>query len=184
MGVIFVVGVHGVGKTSCCQQLAESTGIPHYSASNLIKAEDASAFSESAKECRDVRGNQSLLIRGVRKILRDRETILLDGHCTLLNSDGAFEAVGVEVFSQLGLAGIVLFRDAPETICARLHQRDGKAWKLSAVTAQQDAELAHAQFVASELCIPFACLDAFDIHGFGKVIAALKLEEQEEPNAD
>ena len=34
--IIFVAGIHGVGKTYLCQRLKESMGVDHFSASQLI----------------------------------------------------------------------------------------------------------------------------------------------------
>ena len=42
MKVIFVAGIHAVGKSSACKFLSSETGIPHYTASQIIREEKAS----------------------------------------------------------------------------------------------------------------------------------------------
>ncbi len=67
MGIVFVGGVHGVGKSTSCQEVAERTGLQWLTASSLIKAEEQSAVAEHSKVVLDAVGNQELLIRSVRK---------------------------------------------------------------------------------------------------------------------
>jgi len=94
MGVIFVAGVHAVGKTTACTHAARTLSIAHYTASSLIKAEKASAIPEWGKVVADIEGNQNLLIRGVRRVLlENRGRIILDGHFTLPNAKGDIEAI-------------------------------------------------------------------------------------------
>ena len=66
MGVIFVAGIHGVGKTTASNHAAGILCMGCYTASELIKLERASAIPTSGKAVADIDGNQMLLIRGVR----------------------------------------------------------------------------------------------------------------------
>jgi len=54
MKVIFVAGIHAVGKSSACKLLSSETGTPHYTASQIIREEKASAISEDSKLVTDV----------------------------------------------------------------------------------------------------------------------------------
>ena len=166
MGVIFVAGVHGVGKTTACAYAARSLGLAHYSASGLIKSEKTSAIPEQGKTVFDVEGNQALLIRGVEKACGQHQgRIILDGHFTLLKLDGRIEAVAIEVFSSLSLNGVVVYHDEPAAIAERLHKRDGENHSVDVIARHQDSELAHAQLVAAELGLPLELLSAFDSDG-------------------
>lgn len=163
MGVIFVAGVHGVGKTTACAYAMRSLGLAHYSASGLIKSEKANAIPAQGKSVSDVEGNQALLIRGVEKAcVKHQGRIILDGHFTLLNSDGRIETVAVEVFRSLSLNGVVVYHDEPAAIAERLHRRDGESYRVDVIARQQDSELAHAQFIVAELDLPIEILPAFD----------------------
>lgn len=163
MGVIFVAGVHGVGKTTACAHAVKSLGVAHYSASGLIKKEKADSISARGKAVADIERNQALLVRGVEKACgQHRGRIVLDGHFTILKTEGGIEAVAIEIFSLLGLNGIVVYHDDPVAIAERLHMRDGESYLVDVIARQQGSELAHAQLVATELNLPLEILSAFD----------------------
>jgi adenylate kinase len=169
VGIVFIGGVHGVGKSTCCQQVAERTGLQWFTASALIKAEEQSAIAEHSKVVLDAVGNQELLIRSVRKRTKsEHERVMLDGHFTLLKPSGTIVSIEIDVFIQLGLERIVVFRDDPAAICNRLRERDGKDWFISMVGVHQDAEIEWAHVVATNLGIPISIIDAFDADGLAK----------------
>jgi adenylate kinase len=172
MGVVFVAGVHGVGKTTACAHAANSLGLAHYSASGLIKSEKASAISMGGKAVTDVEGNQSLLIQGVHKVCKQHsESIILDGHFTLLKPDGEIEAISIDVFRSLLLEGIVVYHDEPEAIAERLKDRDKVASDPVVVDQHQRIELKQAHLVATDLNIPIRVLKAFDEAGLVRLIS-------------
>ncbi len=163
MGVIFVAGVHGVGKTTACACAVRALGLAHYSASGLIKSEKADSIPVQGKAVTDVEGNQALLIRGAGKAcVKHQGRIILDGHFTLMKADGRIEEVAVDVFRSLSLNGIVVYHDEPTAIAERLHRRDGESYHVDVIARQQDSEVAHAQFIAAELDLPIEILSAFD----------------------
>src|SRR5690606_11776081 len=128
MGIIFVGGIHAVGKSTVCTSTSASLGLPHYSAGEIIKAEKAGAISSGSKAVTDIDGNQTLLIRGIQKLEAiHARSIIVDGHFTLLNSDGEVEPVSVDVFRLLCLEGIVVLHDDPKGIAQRLADRDSVA---------------------------------------------------------
>lgn len=163
MGVIFVSGIHGVGKTTACTNAASALGLAHYSASGLIKSERANAIPEQGKAVSDVIGNQTLLMRGVERACGQHNgRIILDGHFTLAKLDGRIEAIAVEVFSSLSLDGIVVYHDEPVEIVERLRRRDGDSYSVGTVARHQEHELAHAQLIAAELDLALEMLSAFN----------------------
>lgn len=167
MGVIFVAGVFAVGKTTLCKQAEQALGLPHYSASGLIKAEKASAISSQDKAVHNVADNQQLLIRGAEKALARHEgNILLDGHFSLPTTDGRIEPVAIEVFHALGLLRAIVLSDEPEAIASRWQGRDGQTNKVESIHAHQEIELRHARDVAQALAIPLIQIQAFDLTTF------------------
>ena len=171
MGVIFVAGVHAVGKTTACSHAAGALNIAHYTASGLIKAEKATAIPLRGKVAADIEGNQHLLIRGVRKALDESKgRMILDGHFSLPDTRGEFQVVELEVFRALTLSGVVVFHDEPEAIVARRHLRDGERHSRETITHHQELELAHARLVSAELQIPLKLLAAFDSAGLVETI--------------
>lgn len=176
MGIVFVGGVHGVGKSTCCQQIAERTGMQWLTASALIKAEMQSTSTEHSKFVLDPVRNQELLVSGVRKHVRSGHVrMILDGHFTLLKPGGEIIAIEVDVFIQLGLDMIVVLRDNPTSICNRLRERDGQDWDVTFLGAHQDAEIDRAHVVASDLGIPVSTVDVLNVDGLAKAVGSLGL---------
>lgn len=170
MKVIFVAGIHAVGKSTACKAVSDEFGIPHYTASQIIRTEKTSAISVNSKLVDDVAENQRLLIQGVSRILSDGH-FLLDGHFTMRRkSDGDIEPIHVDVFRELNVGGVVLFVDQPEKISRRMHDRDGSLQSVGRHQDHQNAEIAHANHVASMLDLPIAILQAFDNEGMTKAM--------------
>jgi len=171
MKVIFVAGIHAVGKSSACKLLSSETGTPHYTASQIIREEKASAISEDSKLVTDVTENQRLLVQGVSRLLLNGN-LLLDGHFTMRRkSDGGIEEIHVDVFSDLCIGGVVLFIDRPEEISKRMYLRDGMSLPVDTFHEHQEAEISHARHVASTLGLPLAVLQAFDTKGMAEALS-------------
>lgn len=165
MGVIFVGGVYAVGKTTACESAEQITGLPRFSASELIRAEKASAIPLRGKLVANVAENQDLLIRGVRRAVNDHGRIILDGHFTIPNANKQIESVAAQVFSEIGVIGAAVFHDEPAAIAERYRSRDGESIAAEFVAQHQDAELSHARNVALMLNVPLKLLGAFDTDG-------------------
>ena len=55
--IVFIAGVHGVGKTTLCNELAARFNIEHFSASNLIAREKEEEHLRN-KRVENIAGNQ------------------------------------------------------------------------------------------------------------------------------
>lgn len=167
MQILFVAGVHGVGKTTACAEVAARLYGEHYTASGLIKSAKASAIATTGKLVADVDGNQELLISSFKeKVIRAKgQIILLDGHSALRDASNAIQRLPVSVFRSLGVTKIVCFSDSPEAIAARMQARDNAETKAAEIAELQEAELAQASSVAEQLGVPFSRLQAFDVEG-------------------
>jgi adenylate kinase len=157
--VLFVGGVHGVGKTSLCGVAAQRLRIRHYTASQIIRDAKASAIAEAGKLVANVDANQELLVGGLRAKSQSGVPILLDGHFTLQTARG-IESISVDVFRRLELCGAVVITDDPANIKRRLVGRDGGSISLESIELHQDKEVAHAGKVASGLSVRLAVVDA------------------------
>lgn len=173
MTVIFVGGVHGVGKSTCCTGVARATGCLHVTASEIIRRERADAIAASGKLVADVEGNQDLLIRGFRTLQSEAgaASILLDGHFAVRDGQGHIQPVPVEVFSALGIGHFVCLADEPHLIAARIAQRDGSMPDAHDIAELQDAELQNARLVASFLGMPFVLLRGGDADGLRLLVS-------------
>lgn len=165
MKVIFVAGIHAVGKSTACKVVSDAFGIPHFTASQIIRDEKSSAVSENSKLVADVVDNQRLLTQGVARLLEDGY-LLLDGHFTMRRKlDAGIEPVHVDVFRDLRVGSVVLYIDHPKEISKRMHTRDGVLHPVEMFQSHQDAEIAHAKHVADTLGLPIVTLQAFDTKG-------------------
>ena len=172
MGIVFVAGVHAVGKSTACQQVSNDSGIAHFSASDLIKAERKNAITDQDKAVADVNGNQQLLLKAIdRKLSQTASHILLDGHFTLINAKGDIEPIGIELFEKLPLSGVVVYHDTPKSIIARMSERGGCVIQKNRVEYHQDLEIEHAQWISVELGIAIKLLNAFDVDGLRQVVS-------------
>ena len=79
--MIFVTGIHGVGKTFFSQKLATKLGVKSYTASKLISDES----SKVTKKVYDVDTNQKILIRALKEIKASQ--YILDGHVCLIDEE-------------------------------------------------------------------------------------------------
>ena len=125
--LIFIGGVHGVGKTTFCDVLLKKYQIPSYSASRLISKRKAVQFNAN-KKTGNIPGNQSLLVDAIREFELGQELFLLDGHFCLVRDDGGVARIPETTFVQLMPAGIVVLTDSAANIAQRVEGRDGVSW--------------------------------------------------------
>lgn len=153
--LIFIGGIHGVGKSYFCEQITKQTGLKAYSASKLISELKQEQFN-SDKLIADIGGNQNYLLNAVGKI-SDKE-YLLDGHFCLLNSAGEVERVPLDTFKQLPINAIMVIYDDVSKVVERLNTRDGIKHNEVTFEKFQNEELSYAKGVAELLCVPFASI--------------------------
>lgn len=169
---VFVAGVHGVGKTYLASQLPATLGLMYTSASKLIKEECAMPNWGADKRVSNVDANQIALAAAVKRHNDAGTRLLLDGHFVLLNSQGEFSPLGIEVFKPLNLDGIVLLENDPHTIAIRIHKRDGRRTDIDRMVEFIDAERSQGQMVCVELGISLTILIAPSPDTFFEAITA------------
>jgi adenylate kinase len=170
VSVIFVAGIHAVGKSTACKFASAKLGIPHYIASQIILGEKTTSEPAGSKLVDDVAENQRLLIQGVSRLSATR-IILLDGHFTIRRkSDGAIETIPVEVFQEIQVKAVVVFTDEPAKIAERTFARDKVELSLESLYSHQEAEIKHAMLVSTTLALPIVMLKAFDTEAFTDAI--------------
>lgn len=172
--VIFVAGIHGVGKTTLCAALAGTEGVVHKSAGQIIREADAAALSDSTKAVGDIDYTQHLLAHGVDRIRQEHRDLLLDGHFALVNGSGQVESIAKEVFEALTLDGIVLVHDSPREVYERLIARDDNSFTLATLTELESVEAGTAEAIAKALEIPLVRVKAEDQGGFEKACAVIR----------
>jgi adenylate kinase len=160
MSVIFLAGVHGVGKGFLGTPVANSMGITHLTASQLIREEKGQATWGNDKKTSDLDDNQLALIRAVAHRRLTHPGILLDGHFVLRNAQGVLTPLATTVFKELHLTGVILLTEGAKIIARRLAMRDKGTPDVQAISELAEAELAHAQVVCNELELPFTQIHA------------------------
>jgi adenylate kinase len=161
--VVFVGGVHGVGKSSMCAHAAERVGATHLTASTLISEAKQDAIAAAGKRAADVPGNQELLLkRFAERTSTVSGVVLLDGHYTILNAHGEAVRLGADLFAALGVSTFLCIRGDAEAIRARLADRDGHGPSADDVSLHQQIELAQAAEVARQQGAELQVIEAFD----------------------
>jgi adenylate kinase len=171
MQLIFVGGIHGVGKTTLCSALSEVLGAQHSTAGELIRASSGRLETED-KSVVDVADNQRLLLQALADVRANASILLLDGHFTLINSKGTIELIPIEVYEQIAPDAFVLLTADPLVITSRLEHRDKKAYEIDHVAAHLRTEEEHAAYVSRELQVPLAIVEEPD--ALGKAVEFLR----------
>lgn len=155
--IIFLSGIHGVGKGSLADYLSKKLVVPNYSSSSLIKLEKNKPV-DSSKRVLEPTENQDFLVKAIRRLDTDKQTIILDGHFVLLTSDGFFN-VPIATFKTLPIDLIILKVLGEEVIQERLLLRDGEAPSIEILKEHQDKEIAQAKNISRFLKIELIIIE-------------------------
>lgn len=152
--MIFVGGIHGVGKTRFCNIVGNQLNISVYSASELIEIKKNCQFTLS-KYVRNIDKNQNYLLNSIFELYGQGQEFLLDGHFCLLNENRKITKISKEVFRLMNPELIILLTEKPEIIATRRMKRDGVIQEVSEIQKFQEAEKNYCVEIATELKIPF-----------------------------
>jgi len=162
---IFLGGVHGVGKTFVCKQVFCPFGFTCATASELIKV--AGGDVKPDKHVSSIEDNQKKLIDGLSAMRRQHAHFLVDGHFTLVSSQGSVKPIPVEVFCQISPTIFILMTGSPKEIAGRLKNRDSRQWSTTFIRSFQEQEVMHAHEIAATLQIPLVevrnCEEVIDV---------------------
>ena len=152
--VIFVAGIHGVGKTTLCNELSSKFNMNHFSASDLIARERETQRLRN-KRVEDIDGNQDHLIVAIDKLFNNTDWYLLDGHFCLLNQDNEVTRIPYSTYEGIAPTAVLVLVDEPTKIYDRLILRDDTKYDLAVLKAFQEEEIAYAEFIRDNLNIPY-----------------------------
>lgn len=152
--MIFVGGIHGVGKTTFCNMIFDKYHLVSYSASRLISDAKKQEFGRS-KRISDVDTNQDLLVDALEDIRFGDQWFLLDGHFCLIDKAGRIIRVPENTFQQLAPKAIIVLTNAIESIQSRLLGRDNLDYAEEFLKEFQDEELLYAEEVSKMLRVPY-----------------------------
>lgn len=158
--LIFLGGIHGVGKSTFCNDLSAHFSFDHVCASAIIK------HAEMSKQITDIQKNQDLLVIGLNEYKRTNPVIILDGHFCLLDSDNKFVKVPLDTFHSLSPKFLLLLLLDPKIISKRISTRDQNTFSPDFLEAFQTAELEHAKFVSKSLKVPLMKINSLEFDAF------------------
>lgn len=157
--VIFLAGVHGVGKTFLGKPVAEFLGFQYATASSLIRTElnNKRSWTED-KRTKNVDDNQEALVAAVSRIIEANKTVLiLDGHFVLRDEHGGLVSLSPELFKRLGVTSVILLEAPSLIVTERLVVRNVPS-SLEEIEELAEAERKNAEHVCSEIMVPLVKL--------------------------
>jgi len=150
--MLFIGGIHGVGKSSMCQKAFGPLGYQCETASSLIAAHGRKIDKE--KRVSDISDNQVALLEQLHAAREQYCRLLLDGHFTLIDSHGQIEPIDPTVFEAIKPRQLILIKGDTDGISRRLAARDNIKWDRSFLTKFQNAEEEHARYVSEKIQVP------------------------------
>ena len=157
--LIFVAGVHGVGKGTLLDKVNRRTGTPVFSASKVIRENRGKSAWLPDKRVTELDENQIALIRGLSTLRAQHNRLIVDGHFVLRDASGNIARIPASVFEALSVDKVYLLTREPESIVDSLAARDNVEHDRQGVAALQEAEIEHGSSVCSELGISFGQLE-------------------------
>lgn len=152
--IVFVGGIHGVGKTFLGAPAAKHLGIRHATASQLIREERGLQSWSADKRVTSIDENQAALISATTRLRAEGHRLLLDGHFVLRDANGSLTEVDVRVFRDLQIGAVLLLATDLNVVMSRLAERSDYSWSEPELRNLANYEEAHARRVATELRLP------------------------------
>lgn len=153
MGIIFVAGVYGVGKSTLCETLSNTLCIPAYSAGDLISKVNGEKYGANKAVSNKI-NNQNILINELNEILQYHSTILLAGHFCIFDKSNCVNELPKSVFEQMQIEQILLLERDVEKIVHFLNVRDNKLYTHEQIKRLLTAERISAEEVANAIDCP------------------------------
>ena len=114
MGVYFLAGIYGVGKSTLGNELSRQMNMPFFSAGDLISEVNGETYGAN-KVVANKDENQSILAQRVRQLLVKHPKILLAGHFCIVNSKGKVDPLPEHVFGELSIENMFLCKTFPHS---------------------------------------------------------------------
>lgn len=151
--IIFIGGIHGVGKGTLCKEIALHTDLIHITASEVLKWNEISSSDNKLVE--NLSSTQERLINGLEKLIKNENQYLLDGHFCFLNSRGIPCRIDVETFDSINPKIISIVIDDVEKIVERLEKRDSIKYDKKILNELQEMEIEYAKYLSKRYSVPY-----------------------------
>lgn len=150
--IVFIGGIHGVGKTTICQNICDKFDVEHLSASELIRWTDIND-DKMQKQVKNVSATQDRLINSLMHRIEKDKIYLLDGHYCLLSSENKIVNVPYDTFIKIKPISLNLITADISEIKIRLESRDNKLYDYELLNEMQTSELNYAKILSDKLGI-------------------------------
>jgi adenylate kinase len=159
--LIFITGVHGVGKTTLSKKIATKFNLLYLNAGEIIRDGKKVKAQNKSKVVSNIKDNQILLLEGLKKYT-GHQWLLLDGHLTLINKMYEVEKIDAGFIHKIDPKGIILLTNKPAQILKNLKKRDSKDYDIKLIANQQDLEIGYAQQLAGQLKIGLLTVNGYN----------------------
>ncbi|MDG2432540.1 ATP-binding protein [Flavobacterium sp.] len=151
--IIFIGGIHGVGKGTICKKITSNTTLSHVTASEMLKWNEIS--DSENKLVANIYTTQERLINGLNNLIKKDKQYLLDGHFCLLNSEGFPVRIDEGTFDKINPKAIAIVIDDIEKISKRLETRDDKIYDIKILSELQQMEIEYAKYLSKKYSVPY-----------------------------
>ena len=152
-GIVFVAGIYGVGKSTLCEKLGHSIGIPCFSAGDLISALNGETYGRNKAVVNKER-TQDILVAAVRDRLQKDKTFILAGHFCIFDKSFNVERLPESVFSLMPISKVVLLESDVTKVCENLRYRDSRCYPLDALKSLKQCEKMQCEKITKQLGLP------------------------------
>jgi adenylate kinase len=161
-----------VGKSTLLEAVAKVLEFQHLQASALIRKGRETLLGQAVQHdslrFADLDESQRLLVHGFEaSINATMPLVVLDGH-TLIERESDYFVVGPEVFSAIGVDGMVFLREIPQEIALRRandQARDRPERDAKALTELQAQTLFQAQAICRAVGVPLYIEEPSNVAG-------------------
>ena len=151
--IIFIGGIHGVGKGTICKEIVLNKDLIHITASQILKWEEIS--NADNKLVKNISSTQDRLILGLKNLIEKDKQYLLDGHFCLLNSLGNPCKIEEKTFDVINPKIISIVIDDVEKIAKRLETRDNKKYDVKVLNVLREMEIEYAKYLSNKYSVPY-----------------------------
>ncbi len=151
--LIFIGGIHGVGKTTACTKLSLALGAIHVEAGKLISKHIRK--NQTTKKVKDVNKNQDYLLLELEPLFKSKKWLIVDGHFTLIGSNNKIKKIPKRTFLKIKPSLIIVLTDRPNRIASRLRRRDKLDYNVETLYKMQELEKEHARSIADDLKVDY-----------------------------
>lgn len=156
--VIFIGGIHEVGKTYFRNKFLRPAGWYGISAREIIKQKSGEVNLN--KRVTKLKSNQELLREGLVSIKQNFYKVALAGHFSLINAKGQVTLVPEDTFTEIKPVAIIVLTAPIDIIQSCLCERDNQKYSKNFISSFQKKEIEYAGKVAKVLRIPMIVIDS------------------------